>query len=187
MFVKKIFYKLYLKLIFFSLVFFLSTSNLAISAVLTEEEIKYIESQTKNSQKEDKYIQYEDIKEKKPKINPFNFFGIKKKTKKKKKIEKKTVTKNEIVSDKLKIGVLLPLTGKYSYIGQSLLDTMQIIISENKNIDSELIIKDTKANPSLAKKATKELVEQNVDVILGPFFSSSLNNSSKIAQYKNIP
>ena len=49
MFVKKIFYKLYLKLIFFSLIFFLSICNLAISEVLTEEEIKYIESQTKDS------------------------------------------------------------------------------------------------------------------------------------------
>ena len=76
MFVKKVLYKLYLKLIFFSLVFFLSTTNLVISAVLTEEEIKYIESQSKDSKKKEKYIQYEDIKEKKPKINHFNFFGI---------------------------------------------------------------------------------------------------------------
>ena len=56
MFVKKVLYKLYLKLIFFSLVFFLSTSNLVISAVLTEEEIKYIESQSKDSKKKEKYI-----------------------------------------------------------------------------------------------------------------------------------
>ena len=89
MFVKKVLYKLYLKLIFFSLVFFLSTTNLVISAVLTEEEIKYIESQSKDLKKKDKYIQYEDIKEKKPKANPFNFFGTKKKLKKRKKLKKK--------------------------------------------------------------------------------------------------
>ena len=62
-----------------------------------------------------------------------------------------------------------------------------MVIFDNKNINSELIIKDTKANPSLAKKLTKELIEQNVDVILGPFFSSSLNQSLKIAKYKNVP
>ena len=187
MIVKKTSYKLYFKLIYFSLVIFLSISNLAISAVLTEEEIKYIESQSKDSNKDDKYIHYEDIKEKKPKKNPFIFFGIPKKTKKEK-IEKKPLFfTNKKEPDKLKIGVLLPLTGKHSYIGQSLLDTMQMLIYENKKIDSELIIKDTKANPSLAKKATKELVEQNVDVILGPFFSSSLNKSLKIAKYKNVP
>ena len=187
MIVKKTSYKLYFKLIYFSLVIFLSISNLAISAVLTEEEIKYIESQSEDSNKDGKYIKYEDIKEKKPKKNPFIFFGISKKTKKEK-IEKKPLFfTNNKEPDKLKIGVLLPLTGKHSYIGQSLLDTMQIVIYENKKIDSELIIKDTKANPSLAKKATKELVEQNVDVILGPFFSSSLNKSLKIAKYKNVP
>ena len=186
MIVKKTSYKLYFKLIYFSLVIFLSISNLAISAVLTEEEIKYIESQSEDLNKDDKYIRYEDIKENKPKKKPFIFFGIPKK--KKKKIEKKPpVFTNNKEPDKLKIGVLLPLTGKHSYIGQSLLDTMQMLIYENKKIDSELIIKDTKANPSLAKKATKELVEQNVDVILGPFFSSSLNKSLKIAKYKNVP
>ena len=64
---------------------------------------------------------------------------------------------------------------------------MQLIVYENKSIDSELIIKDTKANPALARKSTKELVAEGVDVILGPFFSSSTNESQKIAKYKNIP
>ena len=187
MIVKKTSYKLYFKLIYFSLVIFLSISNLAISAVLTEEEIKYIESQSEDLKKDDKYIRYEDIKENKPKKNPFIFFGTTKKIKKKKIEKKPPVFTNNKEPDKLKIGVLLPLTGKHSYIGQSLLDTMQMLIYENKKIDSELIIKDTKANPSLAKKATKELVEQNVDIILGPFFSSSLNKSLKIAKYKNVP
>ena len=185
--VKKVFLKLYPKIFFFSFIFFLSTSSLAISAVLTEEEIKYIESQSKDGNDDDEsYIDYQDV-EKKTKKTPFNFFGLSKK-KTKKKIEKKTpFIKEEKDPGKLKIGVLLPITGQYSYIGQSLLDTMQLVVYENKNIDSELIIKDTKANPSLAKKATNELVKQNVDVILGPFFSTSLNKSLKIAKYKNIP
>ena len=67
MIVKKTSYKLYFKLIYFSLVIFLSISNLAISAVLTEEEIRYIESQTNDSDDDNEYIKYEDIKEKKQK------------------------------------------------------------------------------------------------------------------------
>ena len=191
MVVKKVFNKLYIKLIFLFLIFFLSVNSFAVSAVLTEEEIKYIESQSEEEKDTDEeYIEYEDLIEKKRKT-PFNFFGVSKKNKKKKKLkeeEKENVFfKKEKKSNKLKIGVLLPLTGKHSYIGQSLLDTLQMVVYENKNIDSQLIIKDTKANPSLAKKATKELVEQEVDVILGPFFSSSTNKSMKIAKYKNIP
>jgi len=161
--------------------------NSSVSAgVLTEEELKYIESQNGKDSAEKDYIEYEDLDEKEEEKSPFSFFGIKKKVKKNK-IKKEAKLKEKVISDKLKIGVLLPLTGKHSYIGQSLLDTMQMVIFDNKNINSELIIKDTKANPSLAKKLTKELIEQNVDVILGPFFSSSLNQSLKIAKYKNVP
>ena len=88
MFVKKVFNKLYFRLIFFSLIFFLGLNHLALSAVLTEEELKYIEEQSEESNYDgDKYIKYEDIKEQKTKKNPFIFFGSKKK-KAKKKIEK---------------------------------------------------------------------------------------------------
>ena len=82
MFVKKVFNKLYLKIIFFSLIFFISINSSAISAVLTEVELKYIEEQSTESnddKDEESYIKYEDIKEKKTKKNPFIFFGSKKK------------------------------------------------------------------------------------------------------------
>ena len=186
MLVKNVPIKLYFKLIFFSFIFFLFINSSVSAGVLTEEELKYIESQNGKDSAEKDYIEYEDLDEKEEEKSPFSFFGIKKKVKKNK-IKKEPKVKEKVISDKLKIGVLLPLTGKHSYIGQSLLDTMQMVIFDNKNINSELIIKDTKANPSLAKKLTKELIEQNVDVILGPFFSSSLNQSLKIAKYKNVP
>ena len=60
MFVKKAFNKLYLKLIFFSLIFLLGINDLAISDVLTEEELKYIEQQSKEPKDGDEYIKYED-------------------------------------------------------------------------------------------------------------------------------
>ena len=57
MFVKKVFNKLYFKLIFFSLIFFLGLNHLTLSAVLTEEELKYIEEQSEKSNDDgDEYI-----------------------------------------------------------------------------------------------------------------------------------
>ena len=91
MIAKKTFYKLYFKLICLSLVIFLSISNLAMSAVLTEEELKYIEEQSEESKDDgDEYIKYEDIKEQKTKKNPFIFLAQKRK-KQKKKFKKKKV------------------------------------------------------------------------------------------------
>ena len=77
-------YKLYFKLICFSLIFFFNISTFLNAAVLTEEDIKYIESQTKDLDDGEEYIKYEDIKVKTQKKNPFNFFIIIKKKKKKK-------------------------------------------------------------------------------------------------------
>ena len=185
----KNFYKLYLIIICFYLIFFFNTSFLAKAAVLTEDDIKYIESIENNGDQDDNddsYIKYEDVeKKKKKKLNPFNFFS----KSNKKKLKKKEIAKKEkkIHSEKLKIGVLLPLTGEFSYIGQSFLDTLQLVIYENKNIDSELIIKDTKANSAVTKKVTKELVDENVNVILGPFFSKSYKVAAQIAKHQNIP
>ena len=82
---------------------------------------------------------------------------------------------------------MLPLSGKYFYVGQSFLDTMSIVINENKSKDIELIIKDTKSNPLVAKKAAHELINKKVQIILGPFFSSTSNEVSKIAKYNKIP
>ena len=82
-------YKLYFKLICFSLIFFFSISTFLNAAVLTEEEIRYIESQTNDSNDNEEYIKYEDIKEKKQKRNPFNFFSVTNKKKKKEKTIKK--------------------------------------------------------------------------------------------------
>ena len=64
---------------------------------------------------------------------------------------------------------------------------MTIVIEENKNLDVELIIKDTKANPLVTKKITHELIDEKVQIILGPFFSSTSGEIAKIAKYNKIP
>ena len=188
MFLIKKFFKLYIILTSFLLVFFFNLNFVVKAAVLTEEDIKYIESVDDNKDKDtDTYIKYEEIEKKKKKLNPFNFFNKSKKKQIKKKKKEIVKKENKIYSEKLKIGVLLPLTGEFSYIGQSFLDTLQMVVYENKNIESELIIKDTKANPAIARKATKELVNEKVNIILGPFFSKSFKEASQIAKHQNIP
>ena len=69
--------KLYFKLICFSLIFFFNYNLFSNAAVLTEEDIKYIEDSKKETEDENKdaYITYEDI-EVKEKKSPFNFFGV---------------------------------------------------------------------------------------------------------------
>ena len=123
---------------------------------------------------------------KKQTVNPFGIFKNKKKEKYKT-IQPKDDLWEKQEEESVKIGVMLPLSGKYFYVGQSFLDTMSIVINENKSKDIELIIKDTKSNPLVAKKAAHELIDKKVQIILGPFFSSTSNEVSKIAKYNKIP
>ena len=83
---KKALYKLYLKFFIFSLLISLSLYSNSNSAVLTEEELKYIESQSdleKEDEKDKKtYIEYEDIEKKEKKILLFFLEHLKKRKKK---------------------------------------------------------------------------------------------------------
>ena len=209
MIVKIFFNKLYLKLVSFFLIIFLLIFDYSYADVIGEggyrrnvevneyEDIKdrkkYYErcKKTKTLGCDRSNIKYEDLKvpkkvKKKKTLNPFGIFKNKKKEK------YKTIQPNDYLweeeeNESVKIGVMLPLSGKYFYVGQSFLDTMSIVINENKSNDIELIIKDTKSNPLVAKKAAHELVNKKVQIILGPFFSSTSNEVAKIAKYNKIP
>lgn len=71
----------------------------------------------------------------------------------------------------IRIGVLLPLSGQFSEVGQSLLNaaTMSLFDSGNENI--LLIARDSKGSAAGATAATEELLAENVHVIVGPLLA----------------
>ena len=192
MLVKELFNKLYPKLICFILIIFLlivrhAEADLGEGGYRHSVEVNEIDDND-SIDDDSTYIEYKDIKKPKKKSkkrDPFSLF--KKKRDKNKKNFLKHEKNDEFVSDTIKIGVLLPLSGKHSYVGRSLLDTLLLVIEENNNSNVELIIKDTRANPLTAKKAIHELIKNKVQIVLGPFFSSTSKEVSKIAKYNKVP
>ena len=75
--------------------------------------------------------------------------------------------------EKIKIGLIIPLSGEYKEIGESILKSVRLAI--NKINDENLIIipKDTKSNPEITLKVSKELYKEGVKIILGPVFKNS--------------
>tara|TARA_B100000427_G_scaffold209700_1_gene174732 strand:+ start:1187 stop:2338 length:1152 start_codon:yes stop_codon:yes gene_type:complete len=75
--------------------------------------------------------------------------------------------------EKIKIGLIIPLSGEYKEIGESILKSVRLAI--NKINDENLIIipKDTKSNPEITLKVSKELYKEGVKIILGPVFNNS--------------
>ena len=62
-----------------------------------------------------------------------------------------------IASEKIKIGLLVPLTGKNSEIGQSIIKSTRLAINKINNSSIEIVPRDTKSNPTDTLRSAKEL------------------------------
>ena len=76
--------------------------------------------------------------------------------------------------EKIKIGLLVPITGKNSEIGQSIIKSTLLAINKINNSSLEIIPKDTQSNPEGTLKAAKELANMGVKIVIGPVFNESL-------------
>tara|TARA_B100000700_G_C14983542_1_gene827604 strand:+ start:78 stop:1229 length:1152 start_codon:yes stop_codon:yes gene_type:complete len=76
-------------------------------------------------------------------------------------------------SDKIKIGLIVPLSGEYSNIGNSIIKSVRLAINTIDNEKIEIIPKDTKSNPINSLRVSKQLHEEGVRIIIGPVFNES--------------
>jgi len=79
-----------------------------------------------------------------------------------------------LANDKIKIGLLVPLTGKNSEIGQSIVKSTRLAINRINNVSIKIIPKDTQSNPKITLKAAKELSDLGIKIVIGPVFNENL-------------
>jgi len=84
------------------------------------------------------------------------------------------VQESLLANNKIKIGLLVPLTGKNSEIGQSIIKSARLAINTINNISIEIIPKDTQSNPDITLRAAKELANAGIKIVIGPVFNESL-------------
>ena len=85
-------------------------------------------------------------------------------------------------SEKLKIGLMIPLTGPNKDLGQSIIKAVRLAI---KDIDSnfiEIIPKDTASKANKALKSAFELKQLGVKVVIGPVFYESISYLDEIKE-----
>ena len=86
-------------------------------------------------------------------------------------------------AEKIKIGLLIPVTGEYGKIGQSVINSVRLALNSINDNRIEILPRDTRADPSTTLKIAKELYEVNgVKIIIGPLFSSSTEYLSEIPE-----
>ena len=76
--------------------------------------------------------------------------------------------------EKIKIGLIVPLSGKYKEIGISILKATSLAINKIDDVKIEIFPRDTKSNPETTLKVSKELYEKGIRIIIGPVFNKNL-------------
>ena len=76
--------------------------------------------------------------------------------------------------EKVKIGLLIPLTGQHSEIGKSIIKSVRLAINKIDNSLLEILPRDTASNPEITLKKATELYEDGVKIIIGPVFNKNL-------------
>ena len=76
--------------------------------------------------------------------------------------------------EKIKIGLLVPVTGQHSEIGKSIIKSVRLAINKIDNPLIEILPRDTQSNPLITLRKAKELNEIGVKIIIGPVFNKNL-------------
>ncbi len=78
-------------------------------------------------------------------------------------------------SEKVKIGLLIPMTGANKEIGQSIIKAVSLAVKDIDNNLIEIYPKDTASRPNQTLKSAFELKQMGIKVVIGPVFYESLS------------
>ena len=83
-------------------------------------------------------------------------------------------------SEKIKIGLLLPLSGENKNIGTSVLRSVSMAVNKIDSSIIEIYPKNNFDNPDLNYSAAKDLYDnKGVRIFIGPIFEKNIKNLSK--------
>jgi len=85
-----------------------------------------------------------------------------------------------VADEKIKIGLLVPMTGDNKELGQSIIKAVSLAIKDINSNLIEIIPKDTATKPSQTLRSAFELKEMGVKVVIGPIFYESLTYLDEI-------
>ncbi len=93
---------------------------------------------------------------------------------------------NRPARTKINIGIMLPLSGDTRVVGQALLNAATLALFDARDRRLEIIPADTRGTPEGAREAATHLVENGVDIIIGPLFSESIRAAHPIIKSADI-
>ena len=74
----------------------------------------------------------------------------------------------------LKVGLIVPLSGRHQEIGKSVLNSIRLALSKINNDQIEIFPKDNYSNPEKTLFAARQLESEGVRIVIGPIFHQNL-------------
>jgi hypothetical protein len=83
-------------------------------------------------------------------------------------------------SEKIQIGLMVPLTGPDKDLGQSIIKAVRLAVKDINNNSIEIIPKDTASKANKSLKSAFELKQMGVRIVIGPIFYESITYLDEI-------
>ena len=77
---------------------------------------------------------------------------------------------NLFAEEKIKIGILVPLTGDNKDLGEQIIKSTRIALKDLNVENLEIYLKDTNSDPNKTLKSALQLKEIGVKIVIGPVF-----------------
>lgn len=89
-------------------------------------------------------------------------------------------------SEKLRVAVLVPLSGQVKAVGESIVNSIQMSLFENNKKNIVLKIYDTKGTTFGAVEAINRAIKDGIDTVIGPLFSAETKAIKNIIKKNDI-
>ena len=89
---------------------------------------------------------------------------------------------NSYSIEKIKIGLVIPLSGENKELGESVLKSVRLAVNDINDDRIVIIPKDNNNDPDKTLQVSKELYDQGIKIIIGPIFKK---NTTKLDQLNN--
>ena len=83
-------------------------------------------------------------------------------------------------SEKIKIGLMVPLSGSDKELGQSIIKAVRLAVKDINNNSIEIIPKDTASRANKSLRSALELKQMGVKIVIGPVFYKSITYLDEI-------
>jgi ABC-type branched-subunit amino acid transport system substrate-binding protein len=94
-----------------------------------------------------------------------------------------------IGTGQVRVGLILPMSapGNAGIAATSMRNAAELAITEFKNPDLQLLVKDDAGTPQGAQNAVQQALNEGARIIVGPIFAQSVSAVAPIARQRNVP